>query len=112
MPETQPAIPQLIAAVHDELTELGSQFGQLQTWSPILSPKGDDMEATQGSKGEQTMRGSKAPSETGTVGGLHMQELDDGDDEGMDEGEVEATPSAPPPVGPKEATPKKDDTQR
>ncbi len=56
------------------------------------------------------MRGSKALSETGTIGGTDAQELDDGCKE-MDEGEVEAMPSAPPPIGPKDVTPKKDDTQ-
>ncbi len=60
---------------------------------------------------KQTVRGSKAPSETKTIEGPDMQELDDGSRE-MDEGEVDAMPSALPPVGPKEATLKKDDTQR
>ncbi len=57
------------------------------------------------------MRGSKAPSETETIEELDAQELDDSNKE-MDEGEVEAMPSALPPVGLKEATPNKDDTQR
>ncbi len=57
------------------------------------------------------MRGLKAPSETGTIDGPDMQEIDDGEEEGMDEGEVDAMPSAMPPVGPKEATPKMDNTQ-
>ncbi len=39
-----------------------------------------------------------------------MQEIGD-DEEEMDEGEIDAMPSAPLPVGPKEATPNKDDTQ-
>ncbi len=70
------------------------------------------MEQTmQESKGEQTVRGSKALSETGTIEGLDVQEPDDSS-EGMDEGELEATPSVLPPIGPKEATPKKYDTQR
>ncbi len=104
-------IPQLNAVVHDELMELGNQFGQLQAWSPILPPEGDDTEQTaQESEGEQTMMGSKPTSETGPIEGPDMQELDDGD-EGMDEGEIEATPSAPLPVLPEKATPKKDDTQ-
>ncbi len=54
--------------------------------------------------------GLKAPSKTGTIKGPDVQDRDDGS-EGMDEGEVEAMPSAPPLVGPKEVTPKKDDTQ-
>ncbi len=110
-PETQPAIPQLNAAVHNELTELGGQFEQLQTWSLNLPPTDDDMEAARDSEGEQTVRGLKAPSETRTIGGLDMQELNDSDNEEMDEGEVNAMPSVPMPVGPKEVTPKKDDTQ-
>ncbi len=112
MPEAQPdPIPQLNAVVHDELTELRRQFRQLQTWSPILPPKGDDMEQTTWeSKGEQTVRGSKALSETRTIEGLDTQEPDDSS-EGMDEGELKATPSVLPPVGPKEATPKMYDTQ-
>ncbi len=61
------------------------------------------------------MRGSKALSETGTIGGPDTQEIDDGEEEEegeeMYEGEVNATPSVPLPVGPKEVTPEKDDTQ-
>ncbi len=89
-------------AVHDELTRLSKQLENLQAWSPVLPPTDADMDqATQDSKGEQTMRGSKAPNETETIGGPDMQELDDGDEEEMDEGEVDATLSAPLPVGPK-----------
>ncbi len=45
MPETQPdPTPQLNAVVHNELTELGSLFGQLQAQSPILPPEEVSME--------------------------------------------------------------------
>ncbi len=105
-------IHQLNAAVHDELTELGNRFGQLQAWSPILPPEGDGTEpAVQESEGEQTVRGLKDLSETGTIKGPDTQRLNSGD-KGMDEGEIEAMPSAPPPVGPEKATLKKDDTHR
>ncbi len=58
------------------------------------------------------MRGSKALSETGTISGPDTQEIDDGkEEEEMDEGEGDAMSSVPPPVGPKEATPKQDYTQ-
>ncbi len=62
------------------------------------------------SEGKQTVRGSKAPSETGTIKGLDVQEPDNGS-KGMDKGELEAMPSAPLPVRLKEVAPKKDDTQ-
>ncbi len=79
----------------------------------MLSPTDAKMDqAAQQSEGECTMRGSKAPSETGTIGGLDMQEISNGEEEEeMGKGEVDAMPSAPLLVGPKEATPKKDDTQ-
>ncbi len=57
------------------------------------------------------MRGLKGLSETKTIEGPDTQELDDVNKE-MDEGEVKATLSVLLPVGPKEVTPKKDDTQR
>ncbi len=99
-PERQPdPIPQLNAVVHDELMELSSQFRQLKPWSLILPPEGDDTEQTaQESEGEQTMRGSNAPSKTRTIEGPEAQGLDNGD-EGMDEGEIEATPSVLPLLG-------------
>ncbi len=111
MSETPPGVPQLNPVVHDELTGLSKQLEKLQAWSPVLPPTDNDMDqATRDSKGEHTVRCSKALSETETIGGPDMQEIDDNNEE-MDKGEANAMPSAPPLVGPKEATPKKDETQ-
>ncbi len=97
--------------VHDELTGLSKQLEKLQAQSPVLPPTDDDMDqAARDSEGEHTMRGLKALSKTETIKGPDMQELNDGNEE-MDEGEVEAMPSVLLPVGLKEVTPNKDDTQ-
>ncbi len=114
--ETTLGVQQLDPTLHDELTRLSKQLKNLQARSPVLPPTDNEIDqAAQGSEGECTMRGSKAPSKTGTISGLDMQEIGDGEEEEgeeMDEGEVDAMPSVLLLVGPKEVTPKKDDTQR
>ncbi len=110
--ETVPNVHQLDPAVNDELTRLSNKLDNLQAHSPVLPPTDDEMDqATQGSEGEQTMMSSKAPSKTGMIGGPDMQEIGDDEEEEMDEGEVDAILSVPLPVGPKEVTPNKDNTQ-
>ncbi len=61
----------------------------------------------QESDGDHNVRGSKAPSKTGTLEGPDVEVLEE---EEMDEGKVKAMPSALPPIVPRKATPKKDDT--
>ncbi len=66
--ETILGVPQLNPVVHNELTWLSKQLENLQARSPVLPPTDDDMDqATQDSKGEHNVRGSKAPSEAETI---------------------------------------------
>ncbi len=89
-------VHQLDPVVHDALTGLSKQLENLQARSPVLRPTDDEMDqAAQESKGEHTVRGWKAPSKTGTIGGPDAQEIGDGkEEEEIDEDEVDAMPSA------------------